>query len=309
MALVFFSETDSAERWERLLHEELPALDFRLGAAPGDRSAVRWALVWRPPRGMLRTFPALECVFSLGAGVDHLLEQPDLPDGVPIVRLVDEGLAQRMAEYVALHVLRYHRRLPELEAAQREHRWRGLYTPLARERTVTLLGMGEMGRRAARALGALGFRVRAWARTARSVEGIDCAAGRPALLRLLAETEILVCLLPLTPLTRGLLDRDVFAALPPGAAVINAGRGPHVMEADLREALDSGHLVGATLDVFPHEPLAPEHWLWSHPRVTVTSHTASLTDPRSAARAVAAGLRRLQAGTLPEYVVDLARGY
>ncbi len=310
MALVFYSLTDNAERWRRALQQELPELPFMSWEqALAEPSRVRWALVWRPPVGALRAFPALETIFSLGAGVDHLLDQPELPAGVPIVRLVDEGLPQRMAEYVALHVLRYHRRVPELERAQRARRWRGLFTPLARERRVTLLGMGEMGRAAARVLRALGFQVRGWARRARVEDGVRCAAGHAALPELLAKTDILVCLLPLTPATRGLLDATLLGHLPRGAALINAGRGPQVVEPALRELLDSGHLQGATLDVFEHEPLAPEHWTWTHPGVTVTCHTASLTDSRTAAVAVAAGIRQLRAGAPPAYVVDPQRGY
>ncbi len=311
MTLVFYSLTDQAERWRKALCTELPALRFVLPAeAEAEPAAVDYALVWRPPPAWLRQFPNLRAVFSLGAGVDHLLGPgQDLPPGLPIVRLVDPALTQRMVEYVTLHVLRHHRRHERLARAQRERQWRPLYTPLASERRVGILGLGALGVAVARALQGLGFAVSGWARSPKPELGIPCATGSAGLRALAEGSDILVCLLPLTDATRGILNAALFAALPRGACLINAGRGGHLVEGDLLAALRAGQIAEATLDVFETEPLPPDHWAWDEPGVCVTAHTASLTDTRSAARTVAANLLRLEAGGALRDLVDLERGY
>jgi glyoxylate/hydroxypyruvate reductase A len=309
MALVFYSDSDRFEPWRDALTAAIPDLDVRNWDQAGDSAEIEFALVWLPPQGALRRFPNLKAILNLGAGVDALLKDPDLPKGVPIVRMVDEDLATCMAEYVLLHVLRYHREQPALDAQQRAKAWRIIASPAAGQRRVGIMGLGAMGGAAARHLLAVGFDVASWTRSARPLPGVEAFHGADCLGPFLARTEILVCLLPLTPETRGILNRDLFRRLPRGAYLINAGRGGHQVEADILRALDEGQLAGATLDVFAAEPLPPESPFWTHPKVTVTPHNASITNPRSAVRHVVESIRRVRAGEPLRHVVDPAVGY
>ena len=309
MALVFYSDSDRFEPWRDALTAAIPDLDVRNWDQAGDPAEIEFALVWLPPQGALRRFPNLKAILNLGAGVDALLKDPDLPKGVPIVRMVDEDLATCMAEYVLLHVLRYHREQPALDAQQRAKEWRIIASPAAGRRRVGIMGLGAMGGAAARHLLAVGFDVASWTRRARALPGVEAFHGADGFAPFLARTEILVCLLPLTPETRGILNRDLFRRLPRGAYLINAGRGGHQVEADILRALDEGHLAGATLDVFATEPLPPASPFWTHPKVTVTPHNASITNPRSAVRHVVESIRRVRAGEPLRHVVDPAVGY
>ena len=236
---------------------------------------------------------------SIGAGTDHVEADPEYPiPGVPIVKTVGPDMTQRMREYVALHVLRFHRELPGLEAACREGRWAQVVTPVAPARRVGIMGLGHLGRAAAEIVRDLGFDVAGWSRSGVAPEGVEGFA-RGELDAFLARTEILVCLLPLTPETENVLDADALSKLPEGARLINAARGAHLDEDALLEALRSGHLGGATLDVFRTEPLPEDHPFWSEPGVLVTPHVASLIDPVSGGRVIADNLRRLEAGEPP----------
>ncbi len=248
-------------------------------------------------------------IFSLGAGVDHLLSDPELPAGVPIVRMTDAALTRGMTEYVTLHVLRHHRRQRALEANQRAGAWEHVVTPTAPARRVGIMGLGMLGRAAARALAALEFDLAGWSRTAHDIAGVACFHGPDGLGPFLARTEILVCLLPLTPETEGILTAALFAQLPKGASLINAARGGHQVEADILAALESGQLSEATLDVFETEPLPAGHPFWSHPRVTVTPHNASVTDPDSGARQVIENISRFRRGEPLPDLVDVKAGY
>ena len=309
MALVFYSESDRFDSWRDALHESIPDLDIRHWDEPGDPAEIEFALVWLPPQGALRKFPNLKAILNLGAGVDALLKDPDLPPGVPIVRMVDDDLATCMAEYVLLHVLRYHREQPALDAQQRAHEWRMIASPAAMHRRVGILGLGAMGGEAARLLVAAGFDVAGWSRRPKDLPGVQGFHGDDGLAPFLARSEILVCLLPLTPETEGILDADLFQQMPKGAYLINAGRGGHQVEPDILAALDAGQLAGATLDVFRAEPLPADSPFWDHPKVTVTPHNASITNPHSAVRHVCESIRRVRAGEPLRHVVDPDLGY
>ena len=274
-----------------------------------DPAAVDHALVWLPPRGALGRFPGLKAVFSLGAGVDRLLGEADLPAGVPVVRLVDPALTELMVEYVVHWVIHHHRGFGRYAAGAQEPAWERRWPGQASDTRVGILGLGELGGAAARALAGLGFDTAGWSHTARDVPGVRGLHGPGGLDDLLARSDILVCLLPLTPETADILDARALAILPPGAVVINAARGEHVVERDLLAALDSGRLSAAVLDVFRTEPLPSDHPFWSHPRVTVTPHVASLTNGHTATRAIADDIRRVEAGEPPLHPVDRARGY
>ncbi len=307
--LIFRSGSDRTDWWRAQFHEKAPDVEVRLWEEPGDVADIEYALVWNPEPGILRRFPNLKAIFSTGAGVDHLFVDPDLPPGVPITRVVDVSLTERMSEFITLHALRFHRQLPRYEDQQREALWRKLPHPPIAERTVGIMGMGVLGQDAAKKLRLVGFAVAGWSRTAKDLDGIACFHGAGGLAAFLAGTDILVCLLPRTPLTEGILDAKVLAALPRGAYLINVARGQHLIDADLIAALDSGHIAGALLDVFRGEPLAAKHPFWRHPKVTLTPHMGSLSDPRTVIEQVVENLRRGQEGRPLLYQVDPARGY
>lgn len=308
MTLLFCSTSDDAHLWTGELAKRLPDLEVRVWPDMGDPADIRYALVWKPPPGLLAGLPNLEVILSLGAGVESLLLDPTLPDK-PLVRMVAGGLTEDMTGYVALQVLRWQRQLDTFAELQRRGEWKHLVHRPSAELRVGILGLGVLGEASARVLAQLGFRVTGWSRSPKRLEGIDTLHGDEGLAAMLARSDFLVCLLPLTEETRGILGRRTFAALPAGAVVINAGRGGHLVEADLLEALESGHLGGASLDVFAEEPLPPGHPFWNHPRVHVTPHVAAVTHPSQTAGYVADTIRRHGAGEPLPNLVDRGRGY
>jgi len=272
--------------------------------------SIDYVLSFRPPPGLLKSLPKLKVIFSLGAGVDGFLADPEFPKHVPLVRFVDESLSTEMAQYVLLHILLVHRSQRALDDAQKESRWAQTMLPRRTQDTrVGILGLGEIGTVSARLLVELGFSVSGWSRTRKNVQGIENFSGAAALEAFLAQCDFLVCLLPLTPDTRGILNAKTFAMLPKGAYVINAARGGHVVEADVIPAIEAGQLAGATLDVFETEPLPSSSPLWRHPKVTVTPHIAAISELGPSVKMVVEGIRRHQRGEPLINVVDIARGY
>jgi glyoxylate/hydroxypyruvate reductase A len=281
--------------------------------AIGAASDIAYACVWLPPAGLLAKFPNLRAIINLGAGVDRLLADPTLP-AVPIARVAHADLTMRVTEYVVLHVLIRHRRQRLYDAQQRQRLWRVHDQPAASEVAVGVMGLGVIGSEAASALARLGFRVAGWARTKKSIPGIEPFHGKAELDDFLARTEILVCLLPQTPQTEGLLDLALFRKLkrdgPAGGAfLINAARGGLQVDADIIAALEEGSLAGAILDVFPHEPLPPDSPLWTHPGVTITPHNAGDISPRLFAPQVLAQIERCERGLPLMNAIDRMRGY
>jgi glyoxylate/hydroxypyruvate reductase A len=309
MALIFRTDAARAAAWGAAFQKQMPELDIRMWNEPGDIADIEFAVVWKPERGVLRGFPNLKAIFSVGAGVDHLFSDPELPEGVPVVRMVEPELTRGMTEYVVLHVLRHHRRQRDMEANQRAGKWDVIETPTAPLRKVGVMGLGELGRAAALALAALEFDVAGWSRTPKKIPGVESFHGGFAMDAFLARSEILVCLLPLTAETGGILNDELFGKLPRGASLINAARGGHQVEEDILAALESGRLSEATLDVFREEPLPADHPFWGHPRVTITPHNASLTDPDGAVRQVIENIQRIRRGGPPTNVVDPKTGY
>jgi len=300
MKVLLCGDMDAAELalWRQALAAALPeARWLDLAAARADPGAVQAAVVANPPPGSLRGLPELRLIQSLWAGVDRLLADTTLPAGVPIARMVDPAMSAAMAETALWAVLSLHRGFFVYARQQLESLWRAHDQRRADEVRVLVLGQGEMGRAAAARIAALGYRVTGWRRD-----------GTP-LTSLLPQADIVINLLPLTPVTRGLLDARFFAALPVGASIVNLGRGAHVVDDDLRAALDSGHLHHAVLDVFHTEPLPAGHPFWAHPRVTVLPHAAAATDPRSAAAVAAANLRAVRDGRPIAHLVDRGRAY
>jgi len=278
-----------------------------------DSAEVHYAAVWKPVPGDLKAYPNLRAIFNLGAGVDALMADDSLPD-VPLVRVAVPDLTSRMTEYVVLHVLMHHRQEPYLRQSQREKVWEPNFQWPASAITVGIMGLGTLGADAAEMLRRLGFRVVGWSRSPRCIEGVECFHGATQVDTFLRQTDILVCLLPLTGETHGILNRDIFTKLkrnsPLGAPVlINAGRGGLQNEADILACLDDGTLGAASLDVFVQEPLPVESAFWTHPKVVLTPHNAADTDADEISKYVAAQIARFEAGGALENVVDRARGY
>ncbi len=305
-----------AERFRALLPGRTILATERGGIYPGpdDRLAdVRYILAWKPQQATIDRLPALEVIFSLGAGVDHIFALPRLPD-VPVVRIVDDDLTGRMTEYVVWQVLDHLRRGPFYRHRQAERRWKETRNPAAREVTVGLMGVGVMGRAAADVLLKLGFKVRGWTRSPGEAPGVELFSGPEHLDAFLAGTDILVSLLPLTRETRGLVDasllRKLRASGPLGGPVfVNAGRGGTHVEADIAAALADGTLAGASLDVFGEEPLAAESPLWGHANLTITPHVAAVSDPPALARQIAEQIEAFERGEPLRHRVDRERGY
>ena len=278
-----------------------------------DRAEVHYAAVWKPRPGELAAFPNLRVIFNLGAGVDALMADASLPD-VPLVRVAVPDLTERMTEYVVLHVLMHHRQELYMRECQRQKRWAPRLQWAAGALTVGIMGLGALGAHAAAVLRHVGFRVIGWSRSAKQIDGIECFEGAAQFEPFLRRTDILVSLLPLTPDTRHVLNRDVFTKLnrssPMGAPVlINAGRGGLQNEADILKCLDDGTLGGASLDVFETEPLPQDSPFWSHPKVLLTPHNAADTDADEISKYVAQQIERFEAGGALENVVDRGRGY
>jgi glyoxylate/hydroxypyruvate reductase len=300
--------------WEERLRALAPRRDIRLWPERlGDPADIAYACAWQAPPGLLAGLPRLKAIFSLGAGVDHVLADPSLPD-VPVVRIVDPDLTMRMTEYVVLHVLMHHRRQRRYDAQQRARIWREHAQPPASAVAVGVMGLGVLGRDAGEALRRIGFRVAGWSRTPKTLPGIETFHGDAGLDAFLRRTEILVCLLPATPATQGILGLELLRSLKRdgaagGACLINAGRGALQVDADILAALDEGSLAGATLDVFPTEPLPATSALWAHPQVTITPHNAATSDPAALVANVLRQIDRCEAGLPLEHVVDRAVGY
>src|SRR6266700_4404323 len=309
MAILFRSTPAATARWRPLLARLMPEREIRYWPEIGDRSAIEYALVWQPDPGLLASLPNLKLIFGLGAGVDHVLGDPSLPKGVPIIRLVDPYMTNAMSEYVTLSVLRLHRQDLDYLAQQRAGIWEEREQKNAAERPVGIIGFGMLRQDAGKKLKALGFDVVGSNRGTKEVAGFTCYAGPAGFDALLARSEILVCLLPLTAETTGILNAAAFARLPRGAGLVNAGRGFHLVEADLIPALDSGQLSGAVLDVVGEEPLPGGHPFWHHRRIILTPHIAAETHPPTAAPIIREAIRRCAAGLPVGNQVDPTRGY
>ena len=308
-AVLFRSGSDSPTEWNAALQARIPGLDFRVWPDVGDPADIQFALVWRMPPGILKSFPNLRCICSLGQGVDHVFADPELPAGVPVMRLVDPWMSRSMSEWVMLAVLRFHRRGPDYEDQQRRREWKQLDWVDTSERRVGILGLGALGSDAAAKVAGLGFPVAGWSRTPKQLPGIESFSGDDGLMPFLARTDILCCLLPLTPATTGIINARTLAALPKGAFVVNSGRGGHVVDADLLAALDSGHVAGATLDVFHEEPLPADHPYWTHPKVQVWPHVSAVTNAKSSADQVADAVSKVFRGEAPNNLVDPGQQY
>ena len=302
MNILFASETEKAEFWLPLLQRALPEDRFFVS----EEQSVDVALIATPPAGTLGRLKGAKLIQSLWMGVEKLLADPDYPRGVPLARLIDPGMVAAMSESVLAHVLDWHRHHYRYHAQKAKVEWRRYKQYLASDRTVGILGLGELGGDAARKLLALGFRVAGYSRRPKNLEGVQSFTDLEAMLPL---CNALVCLLPLTAHTRGVLNAKNFSLLKKHSAIVNLARGGHMVIDDLLKALDSGHLAHAYLDVFDTEPLPRDSPLWKHPGVSITPHSAALTEPRTAIARIVENVERVRRGETPHDLVDFAAGY
>ncbi|MBV8665142.1 MAG: glyoxylate/hydroxypyruvate reductase A [Burkholderiaceae bacterium] len=309
MRILFYAPAINPEAWIAALKQALPQAEVR-NWEEGDVAPADYALVWKPPREMLAGRSDLKAIFNLGAGVDAILQLADgLPAHVPVIRLDDAGMGVQMAEYVTHAVLRYFRRFDQFDLQARSGEWRFLKPREKNEFPVGILGLGLLGQRVAHALAPFEFPLCGWSRTPKNLPGVECFHGAEGLDAFLAASQVVACLLPLTAETDRILNRERLAKMPQGSYLINVARGRHVVEADLLEMVQSGHIAGATLDVFEQEPLPAGHPFWKEPRITVTPHIAALTVRDESVRQIAHKIAMLERGEAVTGLVDRGRGY
>jgi glyoxylate/hydroxypyruvate reductase A len=308
MSVLCLADETQSESWGRYFAVHAPDLAFRVWPDSGDLDEVEYLIAWQWPSGFLRSLPNLKVLLSISAGVDHV-NVSAIPAHVQIARMIEPGMQDAMSEYVAMSVLALHRDLLHYISDQAEQRWAPLLLRPACERSVGIMGLGVLGRAALARLAPFGFRLSGWSRSPKTIPGVDCYDGEDGFQSFLARCEILICLLPLTDTTRGVLSRQVFFALPKGACVINVGRGGHLDMAALLEALDRGQLACAILDVCDPEPPPKDHRLWRHPKILLTPHIASMAVSSTAAPILLQNILRHQRGEPLLGLVDRSLGY
>lgn len=309
MALLIIYPDMELEPYVEVLLNLEPKLDIRIWPQIGNADDIEFAIAWNHPPGEFKKFKNLKCIASFGAGVDGILSDSDLPKDVVITRVVESSMPQFMSEYVILSVLNYCRQFDIYKNDKTKKRWQPRIPLLARDIQIGVMGLGQLGGDVATKLVQLGFMVAGWSRTPKTIHGVLCHAGNDALEDFLSQTDILICLLPLTAATEGILNRHVFDKLPKGAYLINVARGRHLKEADLLDVLESGQLSGACLDVFRVEPLPEDHPFWNHPDIIITPHISSLTDPKAVMPQIYENYHRMKSGEPLLHVVDVKQGY
>lgn len=309
--ILFYLDEPGWELWKTVFEAAMPGVDFKVypdWGSPDDGPAYVFA--WEPELGLIAKYPNIQAIFSLGAGVDHLTRDPTIPPELPIIRMSDDGLKEGMAEFVLMTVLMHHRLMPRMLQAQRKHHWQRLFPKRARDVRVGILGYGALGIACTAALKPLGYQLAAWSRSQKpSEEHVEHFTGSGQFDDFLARTDILIGLLPSTLETTGLLNKQTMSLMPKHASIINVGRGTLIDLKDLVAMLDSGHLSGATLDVFTKEPLDDDDPLWDHEKINITPHIASITRPETAAEYVARNIEKIEQGQQPDNVLDRERGY
>jgi glyoxylate/hydroxypyruvate reductase A len=309
MAFLIIAPDMKATSWVKHLSALDSAIDIRIWPEVGDADDIEFALCWNHPPGEFKKYKNLKCIASLGAGVDHLIRDPDLPAGVTVTRVVESSMTRSMSEYVVLSVLIYCRQFDAYRTDQAHKQWKPRIPLLASDLQVGIMGLGQLGADAAKKLSYLGFPVAGWSQTPKHIAGVQSFAGASMLDDFLSQARILICMLPLTPSTTGILNHKTFNKLPAGAYVINVARGQHLVENDLIEALESGQLAGACLDVFEVEPLPVDHPFWSHPKITISPHISSITYPKAVAPQIIDNYHRMKSGKTLLHRVDIERGY
>jgi glyoxylate/hydroxypyruvate reductase A len=283
--------------------------DLRIWPDHGNKADITYMVAWKLFPGDAHEYPNLKAILSLSAGVNQYVGHPELPAHAQLIRMVEPGLSQGMREYVLSYALRFHRRHDHMKALSEELPWGNSVPALSHQRKIGVMGLGEMGMACVSALQSLGFAVNGWSRTPKDLPSVTCYAGLEGLDDFLGDSEILICLLPLTPETKGILNKDTLSKLPRGACIINAARGKHLVEDDLIPLLDSGQIDQVALDVFQEEPLPLTHPFRKHPRIHMTPHVAAITMPETGAESLKTAIEQIEQGIRPKGWVDLKRGY
>ena len=306
--VVYVNRDRPLENWQQRLSVISSAI--KLVSADDEEAANAEAMIaWDPPDGLIASLSGLKGVVSLGQGVDHIMDDPTFPRHLTVVRLVDPYMSEAMAEWVLLAILARHRDMEAYQQAKTRHEWIQIKPKIACEHTVAVLGLGAIGGHVAQKISALDFRTLGWSRSPKTIDGVMCLNGREGFSQCLNEADYIVSLLPLTDQTRDLFNDEIFATMKKGAYFINAGRGLQIDENALLNAVETGHLSGACLDVFRTEPLPSNHPLWTHPGITVWPHVSAQTNPPTAAAQVAEAVTAIHEGTRPQNIVDIKRGY
>lgn len=308
MTLLFKVEDARGAAWKALFNAHAPDIEVRLWPDIGDPSDIRYFAAWQPPQDLQTRFPNLEVVFATSAGVDQF-DLSALPNSIEVVRMLDPGIARGIVEYVCFAVLSLHRDMPLYLDQQRTRQWQTKPLVAAHHRRIGIMGLGNLGMAALQGLRPFGFALSGWARSEKHIEGVQCFAGDDQLAPFLSQCDILICLLPLTAQTQGILNARTLGWLPHGACLINLGRGAHLIEADLLGALDSGQIRHAIVDVLNDEPPTQNHRFWNHPGIWLTPHIGAMTSPDSAFEVLLANIRKHQCGAPMQGVIARDEGY
>ena len=308
MSILIIRDRNS-EVWKAAIEKKNPEIEVEIYPEVKDKEAIEYALVWNHPPGVFKQFPNIKVIASMGAGVDHILRDPELPENAKITRVVDEQLTEDMADFVLTLVLNHLRNINLHQENEQNREWKPEPYQRITDVKVGILGIGELGSIAGKKLSHNGFNVIGWARSKKELESIKVYAGQEELDDFLAESDVLICLLPLTPETENILNQELFEKLPKNAYLINVARGKHLVEEDLIIAIDKGQLSGAALDVFREEPLPAEHLFWAHPKIHLTPHVASVTNPSSVVFQVLENYQRMRNGEGLKNVVSKEKGY
>jgi glyoxylate/hydroxypyruvate reductase A len=308
MALLYKADPARAQHWQALFAEHAADIEWRAWPDIGNPEEVEYLAAWQAPDDLANLLPNLKVLFALSAGVDQL-DLSRLPADLPVVRLLDPGITRGMCEYATWAVLTLHRDMLRYREQQTARCWQAHLLQPAQNQRMGVMGLGTQAQQILSTLAPFGFALSGWARSVHEIEGVRCFAGEAQLSAFLGRCDILLCVLPLTEQTEGILDRNLFALLPRGAALINMGRGGHLVEVDLLEALDSGQLSGAVLDVVREEPATADHPFWAHPQVVLTPHVAAMTQPASAFGVLLENIRRFERGERMVGEIDRNRGY
>ena len=298
-----------AKWWKDHMKSLLPNYHFFLHNESFKNDSIKLAIVWKPEDGWLRSFKNLKCIISMGSGIDHILCDPFLPKNIPIIKTTGYDLGVRMREYVLLHVLRHHRNLSTILEARNKNEWKQIIEPPAHERKIGVMGLGNLGLDCANSIKNLGFNVSGWSKSKKELNGIKTFVGKNELKNFIKNIEILVCMLPLTNETRGILNMDLFSQMKKGSCLINTARGEHLVDNDLLEAMKIGLIKEATLDVFHIEPLPNEHPFWKNPNILITPHIASLMDPIAGGKEIAKNIKRFFNGQKVENLIPPGKDY
>ena len=306
--LLYYWNSDNLEKWSEIFKQKAPNINL-VNEDNCDPNEVDVALVWLPPEGFLKKFKNLKGVINLGQGVDHLLKPGIVPEKLPIIRLVDNDMSKQMSAWVSLQVLRETRFLEEYKKFEKEKKWQAVDFIPSNRWNIGVLGIGAIGKHVALSLSNFGYNVKGWSRSKKNIDGIKCYYGESGLHKILVDSKILICILPLTPETKHIISKKTMSYLPDGSTIINAGRGGHINESDLLDMIDNGKIKNAYLDVFETEPLPSDHIFWRHKKINVWPHIAAETNTETSINQIIDATNCLMNNIKPANQIDRNKGY